>query len=157
MTTPCRRKVSCSSLIAAACERASPLKMVNRVVEIRCAPSWTDSSGPAGAWTGISATGRDSALPCAAGSAARAMGASAAAGCAVGASVVWRHDLDVERVIASSDVVLDADVRKLDVAPVVTGQVVLAAHPLVSSAQPLKTQPVLGVSVSVGAWLPYAE
>ena len=45
--------------------------------------------------------------------------------CAVGASVVRRHDLDVERVIASIDVVLDADVRELDVAPVVAGKVVL--------------------------------
>ena len=43
----------------------------------------------------------------------------------MGASVVRRHDLDVERVIASIHVVLDADVRELDVAPVVAGQVVL--------------------------------
>ena len=37
-----------------------------------------------------------------------------------------RHDLDVERVIACIDVVLDADVRKLDVPLVVARQVVLA-------------------------------
>lgn len=43
----------------------------------------------------------------------------------MGASVVRRHHLDVERVIASIDVVLDADVRELDVALVVAGKVVL--------------------------------
>jgi hypothetical protein len=43
----------------------------------------------------------------------------------VGAPVVRRHDLDVECVIASVDVVLDADVRELDVALVVARQVVL--------------------------------
>jgi hypothetical protein len=37
---------------------------------------------------------------------------------------VRRHDLDVERVIASIDVVLDADVRELDVAAIVAGKVV---------------------------------
>jgi hypothetical protein len=36
---------------------------------------------------------------------------------------VWRHDLDVERVIAAVDVVLDAHVRELNVALVVTRQV----------------------------------
>ena len=41
------------------------------------------------------------------------------------ASIVRRHNLDVERVIASIDVVLDAHVRKLDVPPVVAGKVAL--------------------------------
>ncbi len=43
----------------------------------------------------------------------------------VGAPVVRRHDLDVERLVASVDVVLDAHVRELDVPLVVTRQVVL--------------------------------
>jgi hypothetical protein len=38
---------------------------------------------------------------------------------------VRRHDLDVERVITPIDVVLDAHVRELDVAPIVAGKVVL--------------------------------
>ena len=41
------------------------------------------------------------------------------------ASVVRRHDLDVERMVASVDVVLDPDVWKLDVSLVVARQVVL--------------------------------
>src|SRR5882672_2371540 len=47
LTTPCCRSVSCPSLIAAMCARASPLKIVNRVVETRLAPSCTNSSGSA--------------------------------------------------------------------------------------------------------------
>jgi len=43
----------------------------------------------------------------------------------VGASVVRRHDLDIERVIAPIDVVLDAHVWELDVPLVVARQVVL--------------------------------
>ena len=45
--------------------------------------------------------------------------------CAVGASVVRRHHLDVERVIAAIDVVLDPDVWELDMPLVVARQVVL--------------------------------
>jgi hypothetical protein len=45
--------------------------------------------------------------------------------CAVGASIVRCHDLDVKRVTASIDVVLDAHVRELDVALVVARKVVL--------------------------------
>jgi hypothetical protein len=44
----------------------------------------------------------------------------------VGASIVRRHDLDVQRVVASIDVVLDAHVGKLDVSLVVARQVVLS-------------------------------
>ena len=44
----------------------------------------------------------------------------------VRASIVRRHDLDVERVVAAVDVVLDPDVGELHVPLVVTRQVVLA-------------------------------
>ncbi len=44
----------------------------------------------------------------------------------MGTSVVRRHDLDVDRVIASMDVVLDADVRELDVTLVVARKVVIS-------------------------------
>ena len=41
------------------------------------------------------------------------------------ASVVRRHDLDVERVVAAVDVVLDPDVWELHVPLVIAGQVML--------------------------------
>jgi hypothetical protein len=44
----------------------------------------------------------------------------------MGTAIVRRHDLDVERVLTAVDVVLDAHVGELDVAMVVTRQVVLS-------------------------------
>jgi hypothetical protein len=44
----------------------------------------------------------------------------------MGVSVVRRHHLEIQRVIAGVDVVLDSHVRELDVALVVARQVVLS-------------------------------
>ena len=59
-------------------------------------------------------------------------------------SVVRRHDLDVERVIAAVDVVLDAHVWELDVALLVARQVVVARSLL--DLQRIAVRPTIAVA-----------
>jgi hypothetical protein len=66
-------------------------------------------------------------------------------------SVVRRHDLDVERVIASIDVVLDADVRELDVAAIVAGKVVFPCPVL--DLERCAVWPAVGVVATAIAFL----